>query len=70
MCAAEIEAAHRLASESRDAQFYLINVDDIMLDSPALAGRLFDLFDLSSLPYIVVTDKKGVIQSRYVTLLN
>lgn len=70
VCAAEIEAAHRLASESRDAQFYLINVDDMMLDSPALAGRLFDLFDLSSLPYIVVTDKKGVIQSRYVTLLN
>ena len=70
VCAAEVAAARKLAQESDDVQFFLINVDEMMVSSPALANRLFDLFDLSTLPYIVLTDKKGVIMSRYETLLD
>lgn len=49
---------------------FLVNVDDIMASDPALASKLFDSFDLSSLPFIIDTDKKGIITSRYMTLRN
>lgn len=70
VCVAEVEAARKLALESGDVQFFLVNVDKIMTSSPDLASQLFDRFDLSVLPYIVVTDRAGVVRSRYETLLN
>lgn len=70
VCVAEVEAARKLALESDDVQFFLVNVDKIMTSSPDLASQLFDRFDLSALPYIVVTGKDGTVISRYETLLN
>lgn len=70
ICKAEIEAAHKLAQEDRKTRIYLVNVDDILVSAPSLAATLFDRFDLASLPYILFTDKKGYIQSRYETLQN
>ena len=73
ICAAEIAAARNIISrldrkQKNKIKVFLVNVDDIMASDPALASKLFDSFDLSSLPFIISTDKKGVIDSRYMTL--
>ena len=57
-----------LRVNSRDVTVFMVNVDKIMASDPALAARLMDSFDLSSLPYIIITDSKGVILRRYVSL--
>ena len=67
ICAAEIKAARTMAAD-RTANVFLINVDDILASDPALASRLFDQFDLWTLPYIMYTDKKGYILGRYLSL--
>ena len=68
ICEAEIAAAHRLTAADRKARVLLVNVDEVLASSPSLANRLFSSFDLSSLPFIVITDRKGFILSRYETL--
>ena len=75
ICAAEIAAARKIISQldrkqKNKIKVFLVNVDDIMASDPALASKLFDSFDLSSLPFIISTDKKGIIDSRYMTLRN
>lgn len=75
ICAAEIAAARNIISQldrkqKNKIKVFLVNVDDIMASDPALASKLFDSFDLSSLPFIIDTDKKGIITSRYMTLRN
>ena len=75
ICAAEIAAARNLTSrldrkQKNKIKVFLVNVDDIMASDPALVSKLFDSFDLSSLPFIISTDKKGIIDSRYMTLQN
>lgn len=67
VCAAEKEAAAKLLS-TRGVKLFMVNIDDLMLNNPTLASRLMDTFDLSALPYIIMTDKKGVILRRYVSL--
>ena len=68
ICDAEKAAARSLVSETKDVKVLMVNIDRIMADDPALANKLFDSFDLSSLPYILITDKKGKITVRYATL--
>lgn len=68
VCAAEIQAARALVSADRKVKVFLINVDEVLSSSPGVAAGLFDAFDLSSLPYVLVTDRKGIIQRRYETL--
>lgn len=70
ICKAEISAARALVKADRRTRVFLINIDQVLADDPSLAAKLFDSFDLSSLPYILFTDKKGIIQSRYETLQN
>ena len=67
ICAAEIKSARALAADKK-ANVLLVNVDDILASDSALASRLFDQFDLSTLPYIIFTDRKGYILGRYLTL--
>lgn len=67
ICAAEIKAARALAADGT-ANVFLVNVDDILASDTALASSLFDQFDLSTLPYIILTSKKGYIVSRYISL--
>ena len=66
ICAAEIKVARANVSDKKNV--FLVNVDDIFASDPVLASRLFDRFDLSTLPYIIITDKKGNILMRYVSL--
>lgn len=82
VCAAEKEAASAILSSARDrsltskerriarkTRVMTVNMDRIMEEDPQLASRLMDSFDLSSLPFIVITDRKGVILHRYASLL-
>lgn len=64
VCAAEKEAALKSGHK-----IYMINVDEVLADSPNLAFSLFDSFDLSALPYIVETDRKGRVVRRYISFL-
>lgn len=66
ICAAEIQAARANVSDKKNV--FLVNVDDIFASDPALASRLFDQFDLSTLPHIIITNKKGYIIGRYISL--
>lgn len=68
VCKAEIAAARALVKADRRSRVFLINIDQVLADNPSLAAKLFDSFDLSSLPYILFADRKGIIQSRYETL--
>jgi alkyl hydroperoxide reductase subunit AhpC len=68
VCAAEKEAALNLLKEDRKTRVLMVNVDTIMENDSALSSRLMDSFDLSSLPFIMITDSKGVVQRRYVSL--
>lgn len=68
ICDAEKAAARSLVSETKDVRVLMVNIDRIMAADPALANKLFDSFDLSSLPYILFTDRKGKITVRYATL--
>ena len=54
--------------EDPKARVLMVNVDKITASDPALADRLFETFDLSSLPFIIETDRKGKILRRYITL--
>lgn len=71
ICDAEKKAAREMLSEPshRKTRVLMINVDEIMRENPALAARLFDSFDLSSLPYILETDHKAHILRRYISLV-
>ena len=68
ICDAEKAAARKLVAESSKFRVMMVNVDRIVASDPALANRLFDRFDLSSLPFIIETDRKGIILRRYITL--
>ena len=57
------------AGSGRKINVFMINMDEIMASDPALAARLMDSFDLSSLPYILMTDSNGVVLRRYVSFL-
>ncbi len=68
ICKAEKAAAAALVSVDPKARVLMVNVDKITASDPALADRLFETFDLSSLPFIIETDRKGKILRRYITL--
>ena len=82
ICTAEKAAALELMSRASDPSLskdertkymnqnvFMVNVDALMKDNPSLATRLMDLFDLSSLPYIISTDSDGIILRRYLSSL-
>ena len=80
ICKAEKQAAREVlaqaqstdkavAKSARKINVLMVNVDRIMSAEPDLAARLFDCFDLSTLPFIITTDRKGIIQHRYYSLL-
>lgn len=69
VCAAEKEAAVKLSETDHKVRVLFVNVDDIVTSDPSLANRLFNVFDLSSLPFILETDRKGRILHRYVSLV-
>lgn len=69
VCKAEKAAAETLLLNDKSLKIIMINVDEVLSSSPSVASALFDSFDLSSLPFIIETDKKGYITRRYISLL-
>ena len=69
ICEAEKRSARELVASDKDVVVLMINVDEIMRTNPALASKLFDKFDLSSLPYILDTSRNGLILRRYLSLV-
>ena len=83
VCAAQKKAAQDLLArahdkalskderaEARKTKVLMVNMDEIMASSPSLASRLMDSFDLSSLPFVLATDRDGIILRRYLTLFD
>ena len=68
ICDAEKAAARKLVAEDSAYRVLMVNVDRIMESDPSKAEKLFDRFDLSTLPFILQTDRKGVIARRYISL--
>ena len=50
-----------------DVKVFLVNVDELVSGNPELSSILFDTFDLTSLPFILETDSKGVVLRRYIS---
>ena len=67
VCKAEKAALRELAASDKSLRLFFVNVDEIVASYPEKSGMLFDSFDLSALPYIVMTDRKGIIQRRYIS---
>lgn len=68
VCAAEKAAAVKMVESSDKVNVLMVNFDNIMESDPSLASHLMDSFDLSSLPYIIMTDSDGIILRRYISL--
>lgn len=69
VCAAEKAAARELVQKNRKVKVLMVNVDDVLMQNPALSSRMFDAFDLSTLPFMLKTGKSGVIYQRYILFL-
>ena len=81
-CAAQKKAAKNLLSLAKDKKLpvserksikkisvFLVNMDEILTENPELAGHLFNVFDMSVLPFLVQSDSSGKITRRYFSLL-
>ena len=68
VCDAQKAAAKSLLA-SRVNVLY-VNVDEIAASNPELSLSLLENFDLTVLPYIIMTDRKGRVQRRYIDLTN
>lgn len=68
ICDSEKAAVRELVAGDRRYRALFVNIDYIADSDPVLAESLFDSFDLSTLPYILMTDRKGYIVGRYMTL--
>ena len=62
-CEAELAAAKSLKINALD-----INIDEIQSSSPETFARLIDSFDLTTLPLLIETDRRGIILRRYFSL--
>lgn len=68
LCRAEKEAIPALLQAEPEARVFAVDFDRLQAEGPALAGRLLQTFDLSALPFIIQTDRKGRILRKYLTL--
>ena len=66
-CKTEIEKAKEIISHKTNV--YLVNVDNIFSNDIELTETLFENLDLSSLPYIIETDRRGIIKGKYITFV-
>lgn len=62
-CKAELEAA-----ENRNLNVFDIDIDDIQAQYPSMFESIIESFDLTALPLLVETDKRGTIIRRYFSL--
>jgi peroxiredoxin len=64
VCVLEVEAA-RISGY----RYFEVDMDALSESDPASARKLLDTFDLSGLPLIIETGRRGVVKRKYVSLL-
>lgn len=62
-CKAELEAA-----KNRSLNVFDIDIDDIQAQYPSVFEAILESFDLTALPFLVETDRNGIILRRYFSL--
>lgn len=65
-CKEQLAAARALAG--RRDRVLLIDMDELVVRDPSLASELFDSFDLSVMPHVLLTDRRGRILGKYLDL--
>lgn len=60
-CRKMLEAIDSSLASNRRSRALLVNVDKLVADYPGMAQEVFDSFDLTVLPHVIVLDKKGII---------
>lgn len=68
ICREEIAAAAKAVAENGKLWVLLVNMDELSANEPESVALLFDAFDLSSLPFVLETDRKGIVCKKYVSL--
>lgn len=68
-CENETAAAKESFMTSGNRKILLVDMDEICSEFPDTAGLLFDSFDLSGLPFILTTDRKGRVADKYVSFI-
>lgn len=66
VCEQELAAASSLPGK---VKVITVNVDRVLREHPELASALFDTYDLSTLPFLVLTDRRGRVVRKYFTLI-
>ena len=61
-------AAEKAAADYLHLAYLPVEMESLERESPELARKMLDFFDLSSLPYIIQVGKRGVIKRRYISL--
>lgn len=69
ICEAELAAADSLSQAGRREKFFLTDIDEVMNTDPDTAFLLFEKFDLTVMPYITETDRKGRVTRKYMSLI-
>ena len=67
-CREELAAADSLSEADRKARFFLVDTDMLLDTDPETVYRLFDALDLTVMPYITATDRKGLVIRKYMSL--
>ena len=70
ICKEERLTARELVGQDRNINVLLVNVDELSTLYPSLADKIFSTFDLTSLPFVLQTDRHGVIKRKYMSLKN
>ena len=65
VCAQEVEAA-----KLSGYRYFEVNMDALSESDPDSARKLLDTFDLSGLPFIMETGRRGLVKRKYVSLLD
>lgn len=69
VCEAELAAADSLSKADMREKFFLTDIDEVMNTDPDTAFLLFEKFDLTVMPYITETDRKGRVTRKYMSLI-
>ena len=70
-CAAEKKAISALLASGKEKNLRVLEVDmdEIFSSYPDLADRLLSEFDLTSMPYLLETDRRGRVLRKYLSLV-
>lgn len=63
-CRRALETIDSTLVANKKARALLVNVDKVIAEYPGRAQEMFDSFDLTILPHVIVVDKKGIITRK------